>query len=146
MVVRRLTRGDEALLAAVLGEFRNVVPEDPASFLGDPRCQVWVVEAEGATVGWCWAHELGRPDGRRDLLVYELEVVEAARRRGHGRALLDTVLREAEAAGYGKLWLLTDSDNTAAQALYAGAGGDARTQVLYSWSPVTGRSSGPVAK
>lgn len=146
MAVRRLTTQDEELLTAVVGRFRGLTTDDPGRFLADPRCLAWIDESEGDVTGWCWAHELSRPDGGRDLLLYELEVDETARRRGHGRALLAAVLAEAESAGYGKVWLLTDTDNAAAQALYEGAGGAVQTQRLYSWGSGENVEQSPVAK
>lgn len=144
MMVRRLVAGDETVLAHVAP--RDPAPAEAGSFLEDPRCLAWVVESAGSVVGWCWAHELNRPDGRCDLLVYELEILEGARRRGHGRALLDAVLLDAEREGYGKVWLLTDSDNAAAQALYGAAGGARRTQLLYSWPMGSRGGSRSIAK
>lgn len=146
MTVRRLREADGEVLGALLRRFHGADGVDPRSFLRDPRCLAWVAEVDESVVGWCWAHELHRPDGRIDLLVYELEVAAELRGRGHGRALASAALKMVAERGYGKAWLLTDPGNDAAEHLYRSLGGEAVLQVLYAWPSDAFRAPGPVAK
>ena len=109
MTVRRLQPGDE-----------GPAPE----FLADPACFLFVAEEEGRRVGRLYGYELARPDGRRAMLLYDVEVDETAQRRGHGRALVEALLAEARARGHFETWVLTEPDNDAALALYEATGAE----------------------
>lgn len=133
MTIRALQPGDEDLLRSVVLRFKGDSSGLSSEFLADDRSRAWVAESDGAVVGWCWGQVLSRPDGRRDLLVYELEVEPAERRRGHGRALVEAALECAAELGLGKVWLLTGEGNEAAGALYRSLGGAEVRQLLFSW-------------
>ena len=133
MTIRALQPGDEDLLRSVVLRFKGDSSGLSSEFLADDRSRAWVAESDGAVVGWCWGQVLSRPDGRRDLLVYELEVEPAERRRGHGRAHVEAALECAAALGLGKVWLLTGEGNEAAGALYRSLGGAEVRQLLFSW-------------
>ena len=117
MTVRRLGPGD----AGAAGEF-----------LADPSCFLFEAEDHGAVVGRLYGYELVRPDGRRAMLLYDVEVDERARRRGHGRALVEALLAAARSRGHFEMWVLTEPDNDAALALYerTGARRDADAAML----------------
>jgi ribosomal protein S18 acetylase RimI-like enzyme len=132
MTVRMLLPGDEELLRDVVLRFKGGSPQ-PQVFLADDACRAWVAESNGAVAAWCWGQVLSRPDGRRDLLLYELEVSPSGRRRGHGRALVEAALEFASEAGLGEMWLLADDDNVAALSLYRSLGGAEVSQMLFSW-------------
>jgi ribosomal protein S18 acetylase RimI-like enzyme len=117
-------------LVATLEEGETAEPE---TFLEDPRTLAFAAEEDGAVVGWLYAYELVRPDGRRAMLLYELEVIAATRKRGHGRALVEALLAEARARGHFKVWVLADPDNAAAEALYLATGGAKSAQLMFSW-------------
>ena len=59
-----------------------------------------------------------------DLLLYEVDVVEAQQRKGVGRAMIDFLSDLSDQRGYGEMWVLTDPDNEAGNALYKSAGGN----------------------
>ena len=107
MTVRRLGPGDDGAAA---------------EFLADPACFLFVAEEAGERVGRLYGYELARPDGRRAMLLYDVEVDETARRRGHGRALVEALLAEATARGHFEMWVLTEPDNEAALGLYESTG------------------------
>jgi ribosomal protein S18 acetylase RimI-like enzyme len=56
------------------------------------------------------------------MFLYELEVDEAFRRRGIGRALVERLASLARDAGCYGMWVVTDDDNEAARATYEGTG------------------------
>jgi ribosomal protein S18 acetylase RimI-like enzyme len=73
-----------------------------------------VSEEEGEVVGFtCANHQTG--------LVWALFIDPAHERRGHGRALLDEVLRRLATAGHRQAWLTTGA-GTRAQRFYAAHG------------------------
>ena len=58
-----------------------------------------------------------------DLLLYEIDVVDAHQKKGVGRALMERLKSLCRERAYGEMWVLTDADNVPANALYSGAGG-----------------------
>jgi ribosomal-protein-alanine N-acetyltransferase len=62
------------------------------------------------------------PRGASDADVLTIAVVEAARGRGLGRALLERLLAEATARGASRVFLEVRADNPVATALYVSAG------------------------
>lgn len=73
--------------------------------------EIWVVELDGAVRGWAAMRSLG--EGESELL--QVEVAEAYRRRGLGRALLAEALR-------GTVFLEVRESNSTAIALYSTLG------------------------
>ena len=133
MSVKRVQPGEVDLVLAVLRRFKSYVEPDPVDFLSDPRTVLFAAMEADEPVGWCYGYELVRPEGRCDMLLYELEVAEEARGRGHGKALIEALLAEAEARGHIEMWVLTDTDNQSAEALYRAMGADRTGQIMFTW-------------
>ncbi|MEJ0027040.1 MAG: GNAT family N-acetyltransferase [Rhizomicrobium sp.] len=89
---------------------------------------IFVAEGpDGAAVGWAVVHENLRPGfvvaaERRVAYIAELYLVEAARGRGGGRALIAACEDWARARGIGVVMIGVLAGNRAAHAVYAGAG------------------------
>lgn len=88
--------------------------------LADPsRARVYVAREGGKIIGMAALHfttstaEGGRVAGLEDCVVHPEH-----RRKGIGEKLLSYVLEQAKAEGALRVMLLTDGDNTSAQALY----------------------------
>jgi GNAT superfamily N-acetyltransferase len=153
VTVRRLGVGDEALARAAVAEFSASEGDgfpavDVAPMLSSPTAVLLVsVSASGAPVGWVYGHELVHPDGERTMLLYALDVAEAHRREGRGRALVSAFVDEARARGCTEVWVLTDDANAAALATYAAAGGrrEADESVMFVWPLAPGREAGTVS-
>ena len=83
------------------------------------RARIYVARQDGKVVAMAALHfttstaEGGKVAGLEDCIVHPDH-----RRRGLGRALLVYVLEQARAEGALRVMLLTDGDNTRAQALY----------------------------
>jgi ribosomal protein S18 acetylase RimI-like enzyme len=66
-------------------------------------------------------------------LVYDVGVEERHRRRGIARALLDRVAELARENGIREGFVLTEPDNSAANALYESAGGVRSDVVMWDF-------------
>jgi ribosomal protein S18 acetylase RimI-like enzyme len=139
--VRWLAVGDEALAAQAM---HDVLDDEPRGFddgwLADPRVHFVVALVEGTPVAVAYGHTLPLPDGRIEMLLYSLDVIEAYRRLGMGRALVTAFLERTRALGFDELWVLTDPENEAANATYRSVGPPSgrETSVMYTWD-----ASGP---
>lgn len=133
MEIRELAPGDEGLLDRAVRAFRDVDAAAPDLFLEDPRSHAFVALDGGEVIGWCFGYELFRPEGRWMMLLYQIDVIEARRREGTGRQLLDAFVAVARSRGHQKMWLLTDAGNDAARRLYEGAGGEPTEKLGYWW-------------
>lgn len=95
------------------------------AFLADPRHHLALATDSGTVVGFCSGTRIAHPDKPDQLFINELGVAMAYRRRGLARQLVRMVLDVAQGHGCSEAWVLADSENAAAHAVYAGAGGSA---------------------
>lgn len=132
MEVRRLSVDDAPLAQAVWAGVRNgdassgALRRDAfAQWLAcDERLFVAALDA-GRPVGLALGYVLERTDAlRRMILLYEVDVAEAYRRRGVGRRLVEEVKAIARTCGAGKIWVITEAGNQAARTLYASTGAE----------------------
>jgi L-amino acid N-acyltransferase YncA len=104
-------------------ETRPRAPEEVAPWLEDGHPLI-VAEDDGAVLGFA------RVSAYSDRCVYEgvgehgVYVATAAQGRGLGRALLEALCEEAEAAGYHKLTSRIFTSNAASRAVHRAAGFD----------------------
>ena len=119
VVVRRLGPGDESVLTVLarddadfdMGDARG--PRSPLgaeaarSHLADPRVLHWAAWAGGEVVGFVFCLVLPmRKEPARELLLYEIGVREASRRRGVGRKLIAAMTDWMRAQGIEMAWVL----------------------------------------
>jgi GNAT superfamily N-acetyltransferase len=135
--------GDEEALANALRRFGEDESVDPSGFLSTPGTVFFLAEEDGAPVGRAYGHSLAHPEGETTMLLYGIDVVPEARRRGHGRRLVDAFVEHARATGHTEVWVLSDEANSAGMGLYAAAGArrDGTNQVLLTWTLRPGRHS-----
>ena len=96
-------------------------PEDARRFLADPAALTWVARAGEALVGFLYCVVVPLRSGvGRELLLYEIGVREAWRRRGVGRALCDEMEGWMAANGIRDVWVL--ADNPGAVSFYSASG------------------------
>jgi [ribosomal protein S18]-alanine N-acetyltransferase len=140
--VRRLGTGDEEVAERACRVFDTEGELDTAAFLRRPEATLIVAEDRGDVVGWVYGHELVHPHGELTMLLYALDVAEHAQRRGHGRALVEAFVDDAEQRGCTEVWVLTDDDNEGALATYRSAGGmrEDELSVMFVWRLVEGES------
>lgn len=143
MSVRSLGAGDEEAAHRACQLFGLEGELDASAFLARSEALLLVAEDGPVIVGWVYGHELIHPDGETTMLLYALDVLEDARRRGHGSALVTAFVEHARRRGCTEVWVLTDDDNPAALATYAAAGGrrDPGSQVMFAWKLAEGHHS-----
>lgn len=96
----------------------QLLPEGPAT----PGVRLHHLHADGAEVGHLWVADRETEAGEREAYVYDVEVAEAHRGRGHGRTLMLLAERIAHEAGHGAVGLHVFAGNTPAATLYASLG------------------------
>ncbi len=125
MQIKLLGPGDEALFKRAEDLFwpGGTTLERATELLREPTfVMVVALEDGGDVMGRVHGHVLHRFDAT-DFLIYEVDAVEAHQRKGVGRAMLEFLKRLAEERGWREMWVLTEVDNAAGNALYASAGG-----------------------
>lgn len=123
--IRILKRGDESVLAHIAPRVfdYDVRPELVKAFLADPRHHIAVAIDDGAVVGFASGVHYVHPDKPGELWVNEVGVAPTHHRLGLGKAVLNALMDAGRALGCKIAWVLADTDNKAALALYASAGG-----------------------
>jgi len=121
--IRRLGGGDDAAVLA-LGPLFDAVPQPAATrrFLSEPNHHLLVAYDDDGAVGFVSGVETTHPDKGTEMFLYELSVVEARRRRGIGRALVEALAALARERGCYGMWVGTEPGNEAARRTYASAG------------------------
>ncbi len=125
IAVRMLEKGEEAILAHVApAVFDNDIEPDLArDFLADPHHHIAVAIDKGVVVAFASGVDYIHPDKARELFVNEVGTAPTHRDRGLGKAVLGALLARGRAVGCKIAWVLTDSDNKPARALYAALSG-----------------------
>jgi ribosomal protein S18 acetylase RimI-like enzyme len=100
---------------------RPLADEEAAAYLREPTVLHWAAEEGGVVVGHLVSYvELRRSGEPRQLLLYEIGVREASRRRGVGTALVQAMRGWMSYEGVAEAWVL--ADNPEAVAFYAACG------------------------
>jgi len=124
--VRILKPGEEdILLIPAPGVFDNAVdPRLTREFLADRHHHIVVALDNGVVVGFASAVDYIHPDKARELWINEVGTAPTHQGQGIGKKVMAAILAHGRALGCTCAWMLTDSDNTAARALYRAAGGN----------------------
>lgn len=127
MEIVRLTHVDANLAHALTSLFdkgKTWDDEQGRLFLSNPDNALFVARDKEILCGFATAHRLQRFDRRQaEVLLYEIGVDEACRRRGIGSGLIGAVNLWASQVGADEVWVLTERTNQAAMALYRVTGG-----------------------
>jgi len=120
-----LKPGHEELLRRAEAIFNpmDISIERAAMLLREPSyLMTAALDDNDAVLGRIYANVLHRCEAT-DLLLYEVDVDEEHQRKGVGRAMIDFLSKLSAERGYREMWVLTDLDNEAGNALYKSAGG-----------------------
>jgi len=133
IAIKRLGPGDDATLELLTrdeadfdleGRSRAQPPLKPSMvqrYLANPSVVHWVALDDGVVTGSLYCvHLLLRSHPGHELLLYEIGVREAYRRKGVGRALLDHMARWMQKSEIGEVWVC--ADNRVAVDFYRGCG------------------------
>ena len=103
-----------------------------AAFVARQGHALFVAVGEGEVIGQiaCIVHL--RPDLPNEMYIDNLGVAEEWRRKGIARRLLDEVVELARAEGCVTVWVATEPDNVAANALY-GERTEVEPCVVFAW-------------
>jgi ribosomal protein S18 acetylase RimI-like enzyme len=112
-------------------QFNSLLDEDKVwdeeqarLFLSNPDNVLLVAFVDGKEVGFVTAYRLQRFDNlKAEVLIYEIGVDEAFRRRGIASALIAEIKKWAAYVGANEAWVLTEEDNEIAHSLYQKTGG-----------------------
>lgn len=99
-------------------EFARLLPEGQATIGHEFR---HIVDDAGAIVGVLWLAPLGEV-GHGTAFIYDIEIDEPFRGRGHGRAALVALEPLARGLGYDAIGLHVFGDNDIARNLYRSSG------------------------
>lgn len=96
-----------------------------ARFLAREGHHLLFAAVDGIDVGFVSGVEITHPDKGTEMLLYELGVDEAHRRRGIGRALTVALADRARTLGCSGMWVPVEAGDDPAVATYRSAGADA---------------------
>ena len=123
-MVKRLRAEDCEAAAHLVSRFKGeITAAQIREPLSSDRNYLLVAAEAGAMVGFLYAHLLDRMDGRKAMFIYEIEISEPSRRKGHGSELIKTILEMAAEAGAVKAFVLRDHRNVGAVEFYKSTGG-----------------------
>ncbi|MBV7409607.1 GNAT family N-acetyltransferase [Maritimibacter sp. DP1N21-5] len=109
-------------------------PASLAAFIEDPLHHLFFARQETRVIGFTSGVVLYHPDKPPMMLISEVGVEEPQRRQGVAKALVARLIDHARALGCEGIWLATEGDNRAAQALYASLGARRTDDILvYDW-------------
>ncbi|WP_117208343.1 GNAT family N-acetyltransferase [Allorhizocola rhizosphaerae] len=132
-MIERVTDVSAVLEASALFDAPARV-EWAARFLAQPGHHLLVAYVDGQPAGMVTGVELTHPDKGTEMLLYELGVDEAFRRRGIGKALVDALAGLARERGCYGMFVLTERENVAAMQTYRSTGTSAESDhVMLSW-------------
>jgi ribosomal protein S18 acetylase RimI-like enzyme len=135
IIIRMLGTGEAAVLDGVAPDvFDHAIdPRWTAEFFADPRHHLAVAMDGARVVGFASGVHYLHPDKPPELFINEVGVAPTHQGRGIARRLMETLLDHGRALGCGEAWVGTEHDNTAANRLYASAGGTPEDFVLYAF-------------
>ena len=137
MEILRLGPGDDARMKAAAHLFDGLPREDATKrFLEDANHHLFLAYEREAPVGFVSGVELTHPDKGTEMFLYELSVDEPFRRRGIGRALVESLAALARERGcYGMFVLAADSNHAALETYRTGNPLREDGWVMFTWEP-----------
>jgi len=140
---KRLTIDDIDIYQSVVKKFRDqdVIKEKAELFLSNPTNIVYVAHDQRSAVGYVSCCRLNRMDNGNDIMtIIHVFVLNTYQRQGIARHLMNMALEYAKREQLHYVVLVTQNDNTAANALYVSCGGynHPKDKEVYFWY-ITGK-------
>jgi len=131
----RLTRDTGGLLENVAEEVfdAEINAQRLATYLESPGHLMILAVCGEEVVGQIAAYVHQHPDQAPDLYIDNLGVAPPFQRRGVARRLVDEILAWGKTMECHQAWVVTDTENDAARALYEGRGAVAEPIVMFSY-------------
>jgi ribosomal-protein-alanine N-acetyltransferase len=105
-----------------------VTEESVLSFSAKEGCLLLFAFVESKAVGWIRAYVLPEIELLGPMmLLFEIDVLEAHRRQGVAKALVEELKRLAKERDCREVWVVTEDDNEPARKLYESTGLQCRT-------------------
>ncbi len=111
----------------------SVDPDRLAGFLADPGHIMIVARVDQVVVGKLAAIIHHHPDRAPDLYIDDLAVTPSLQRRGIAQRLLDDAMALGAQLGCAQAWIVTETDNAPARALYEGRNAEPAAVVMYEY-------------
>jgi len=131
----RLTRDTAGLLENIAEEVfdEDINPQRLATYLESPGHLMIIAVCGNQVIGQVAGYVHGHPDQASDLYIDNLGVAPPFQRRGIARRLVDEVLAWGKTLECRQAWIVTETGNSAARALYEGRGAAAEPIVMFSY-------------
>ncbi|MBY5828407.1 GNAT family N-acetyltransferase [Rhizobium ruizarguesonis] len=131
----RLTRDTVGLLENIAEEVfdQEINAQRLATYLKSSGHLMIIAVCEKQVIGQIAAYVHSHPDRASDVYIDNLGVAPPFQRRGVARRLLDEVLAWGKTLDCDQAWIVTDTENNAARALYEGRGAAAEPIVMFSY-------------
>ncbi|MBC2808098.1 GNAT family N-acetyltransferase [Rhizobium ruizarguesonis] len=131
----RLTRDTVGLLENIAEEVfdQELNAQRLATYLKSSGHLMIIAVCEKQVIGQIAAYVHSHPDRASDVYIDNLGVAPPFQRRGVARRLLDEVLAWGKTLDCDQAWIVTDTGNNAARALYEGRGAAAEPIVMFSY-------------
>ncbi|QKK26839.1 GNAT family N-acetyltransferase [Rhizobium hidalgonense] len=131
----RLTRDTAGLLENIAKEVfdEEISPQRLATFLESPGHLMIIAVCGKQVIGQVAAYVHCHPDQASDVYIDNLGVAPPFQRRGVARRLVDEVFAWGKTLGCHQVWIITDTENNAARALYEGRDAAAEPVVMFSY-------------
>ncbi|MGO7375642.1 GNAT family N-acetyltransferase [Rhizobium ruizarguesonis] len=131
----RLTRDTVGLLENIAEEVfdQEINAQRLATYLKSSGHLMIIAVCEKQVIGQIAAYVHSHPDRASDVYIDNLGVAPPFQRRGVARRLLDEVLAWGKTLDCDQAWIVTDTENNAARALYEGRGAAAEPIGMFSY-------------
>lgn len=131
----RLTRDTAGLLENIAeGVFdEEINAQRLATYLESPGHLMIIAVRGTQVIGQIAAYVHSHPDQAADVYIDNLGVAPPFQRRGVARRLVDEVLAWGKTLECHQAWIVTDTENRAARALYEGRGAAAEAILMFSY-------------
>ncbi len=134
MRIERITEADTVEKGADLFDDSPLADATARFLISSGHHLLFAYDPADSVIGMVSGVETTHPDKGTEMFLYELSVIESARRRGVATALVRALAALASERGCHGMWVGVDIDNEAALATYRrAAANDEAPATVFSW-------------